>query len=70
MGNVVEFDGITKLDIPADRILAKAAKVGLTDVIVMGYDGDGEFRFFGSSASGPETLWLLELAKRKLLEHS
>lgn len=68
MSNVVEFNGVTKLDIPADRVLSSAQAAGLADVVVLGYDADGEFRFFGSYAAGPETLWLLELAKVRLLK--
>jgi hypothetical protein len=66
MSNVVEFSGVTKLDIPAERVITKAAKAGLTDVLVIGYDADGEFYFAGSMADGGDALWLLELAKRRL----
>lgn len=68
MSNVVEFGGVTKLDIPVDRILAKAADAGLTDAVVIGYGADGEFYFASSLADGGDVLWLLELAKRRLFE--
>lgn len=66
-GNVVLFNGITRLDIPADRVIT-AAVGKLQDVIIVGYDKDGGFYFASSKASGPEVVWLLELAKKILLE--
>lgn len=68
MSNVVEFTGITTLDIPADRILATAQGAGLKDVLVIGYRDDGSFHFASSVADGGDVLWLLELTKRRLFE--
>ncbi|MGI9490490.1 MAG: hypothetical protein ACR2RF_32275 [Geminicoccaceae bacterium] len=65
--NVVEFDGITCLDIPPDRILERA-KGELQDVIVIGYDHEGEEYFASSKADGGSVLWLLERFKKRLLE--
>lgn len=66
--NVVEFPGITKLDIPAERILRKAIKEKVTEVVICGYDEDGEMFIASSIASGPEVMWLLEVGKMRLLE--
>lgn len=66
-GNVVEFSGITYLDLPPDRIL-EGAKGKLKGVIVIGYDEDGEEYFASSYADGGETLWLLERSKLALLQ--
>lgn len=68
MSNVVEFGGVTRLDIPADRILAAAQDTALTDVLVIGYRDDGSFYFASSVADGGDALWLLELAKRRLFQ--
>lgn len=68
--NIVEFDGITSLDIPPPRILAKAAGAKLESVVVIGFREDGNFYFASSGADGGDVLWLLELAKKQLLETS
>ena len=65
--NVVELGCITRLDLPPDRILNKA--IGKLDaVVIVGWDKEGDFFFASSYASGPESLWLLEKAKKELLE--
>ena len=65
--NVVDFDGITKLDLDPDRVL-EGAKGQLEAVIVIGYTSDGEEYFASSKADGGTTLWLLERCKKQLLE--
>lgn len=67
MNNVVRFTGITKLDIHADHVLESA--IGkLEGVVVLGYDKDGQEYFASSYADGGDMLWLLERAKKALLE--
>lgn len=66
--NVVEFDGITSLNKPPTRILAKAAGAKLKECVVVGFDEDGGFYFNSSVADGGAVLWLLEMAKKRLLE--
>ena len=68
MSNVIEPSFITKLDIPTERILRKAQEASLGTVVVVGWCEDGEFYFASSVADGGDTLWLLEMAKKKLLE--
>ncbi len=69
MGEVVYFDGQTKLDIPADRVLETA--VGTLDsVVVIGYDKEGNEYVAASTSNLPDVLWLLERAKKMLLEHN
>jgi len=66
MGKIIEFNGVTKLDLPPDRILS-AATGKLNSVIVIGYDRD-DLEFFATSiADGGEVLWLLERCKLALL---
>lgn len=67
MGDVVTFRGITKLDLPPDRILEDA--VGkLQGVVILGYTKDGDEFFASSYADGGNVLWLLERLKKQLLD--
>jgi hypothetical protein len=66
---ILEFTGITRLDLDPDRIL-EGAKGKLQGVIVIGFDQEGEFYGATSYADGGDALWLLELCKLRLLEHA
>ena len=68
MGEVVDAPIVTRLDIPAERILNKAREADLKNVVVIGWAENGEFYFASSMADGGDVLWLLEMAKKKLLE--
>jgi len=63
---IVEFPGITRLDLPVDRVL-EGGKDQLESVVIIGYDNNGEEYFASTIASGPEVLWLLERCKQRLL---
>jgi hypothetical protein len=67
MTNVVRFTGITKLDMPADHVL-ESALGKLEGVVILGYDKDGQEYFASSYTDGGDMLWLLERAKKALLE--
>lgn len=64
--NVIPLGNITKLDIPADRVL-ESAKGQMQGVVVMGWDNEGEPYFASSIADGGDVLWLLESCKANLL---
>lgn len=66
--NVHELDIVTRLDIPAERVLRRAIKAEIDKVVVLGWDQNGEAYFASSIADGAEVLWLLELCKKQLLE--
>lgn len=66
--NVVPFNGMTRLDVPAERILQKAIEAGLDKVVVMGWDSDGDLYTASSMADGGEVLWVMELTKRRLMD--
>ena len=67
MAKVIHFTGITKLDLPADRILGSA--VGeLESVVIIGYHKDGSEYFASSIADGGSVNWLLDRCKMKLLD--
>ena len=64
---ILDFTGITRLDLDPDRVLAKA--IGAVDsVIVIGYAKDGDLYIATSYADGGDMLWALEQTKKKLLE--
>ena len=68
MGEVIMLPVITRLDLPPERILAAATEDGLEQAVVIGTTKDGEFYFASSVADGGSVLWLLEIAKKRLLE--
>lgn len=66
--NVVRFTGITKLDTSPDLILQSAIDAGVTEVVVVGLDRDGNFYFASSQADAAEVTWHLERAKWRLMQ--
>lgn len=70
MGDVVILPVVTRLDIPPERVLKGALEADLTEVVVVGYDKDGNEYFAASMAGGGDALWHLERAKLKLLKVS
>lgn len=67
VGEVVPYTGVTTLDGDASLVLKDALVSGLTDVVVLGYDADGDEYFSSSMADGGDVLWLLERLKTQLL---
>jgi len=67
MGKIIEFSGITLLDIDPDKVL-EGAKDELEQVILAGYDKDGELYLASSSRDIGSNLLLLERFKMFLLE--
>jgi hypothetical protein len=68
MAEIIVLDIITKLDIPVERVIDAAKEAELQDVIVIGWDKNGDIYFASSKADGGEVLWLIEKAKKRLLE--
>lgn len=68
MAEIITLDLITKLDIPVERVIDGAKKADLETAVVIGWDKDGEFYFASNKADGADVLWLLEQAKKRLLE--
>lgn len=64
--NIVDFNGVTRLDLDPNRILAKVPKT-LKSVLILGYDEDGSFYFASSRADGAENVWMMECAKFELM---
>ena len=69
MADIINFTGITTLDLDPDRIL-EAAKGELESVVIVGYGkaADGsQIEYFASSiANGGTIAWLLNRAVRRL----
>ncbi len=65
--NVVEFPGLTSLDISADKILSAATEMDLKQCVIVGRTKDDNIYFAFSMGYGPDCLWLLERAKQALM---
>lgn len=64
---VLPFNGITRLNLSPDRVL-EGNKGRLEGLVLIGWGKDGDFVFSSTYADGGEVLWLLETARKKLLE--
>lgn len=67
MSKVIKFTGVTRLDLPLDRVL-DAAKETLEGVVIMGWTTDGEEYFASTYSDGGTVMWLVERMKKMLLE--
>ena len=66
VGKLLVLNGVTKLDLPVDRVLEQA-KGNLEGVVIIGYDKDGDSYFASTYADGGTVLWLIEQCKKALL---
>ena len=66
--NVVEFPGLTSLDISVDKILTAATEMDLKQCVIVGRTQDDNIFFAFSMGYGPDVLWLLERAKQILMD--
>jgi hypothetical protein len=66
MGDVVNFNGATRLDIDPDPVL-QAAVGKLKQVVILGYTEDGQEYFASSIADGGTVLWMFERCKQVLI---
>ena len=69
MGDIIEFNGTTTLDIAPEQVLEKAkAWEKMDQCLVIGINKDlDDLYFSGSTSDVPLTNYLLDLAKRHLL---
>ena len=67
MGKIIPIGGVTKLDLPVDRILENA-KGQMEGIVLIGFDNDGELYAASSYADGGTIMWLLEMCKQKMLD--
>lgn len=66
--NIKLFTGITAERFEPNIMLEHATRAELTDVVIIGWDKDGDLYFLASNGNGPECLWLIEQAKKSLLD--
>ncbi len=67
MGEVTKFPGITRHDLNPDDVLQEA--IGdFSEVVICGFDKDGNQVFRSSVADGGQALWHLERAKWALMK--
>lgn len=64
---VIRWEGVTRHDLPVERVLDAATSADLSCVVVLGYGPDGAEYFASSIADGADVLWLLERLKLQLL---
>lgn len=65
--SVIDFPGITRINLDPQRILDASKEANLESVIVLGYTKDGCTYFASSLADGADALWLLEMSKAELI---
>lgn len=58
--NVVVLDCVTRLDLPPERVLARALEVDLESVVIVGQTKDGEEYFASSLADGGTVIYHLQ----------
>lgn len=68
MAKVIEPGAVTTASIPPGNILHAALKANLTEAIVIGQKPDGTVYFAMSTAEAPGVNWLLDCAKRLLMD--
>jgi len=67
MGEVIQFRGITRLNLDPDMTLENL-KGQLKEFVVIGYGLDDRQFFASTIADGGDVLWLIERLKKQLLE--
>lgn len=68
MTAAIPLGNITRLDLPTDRVLDAVRGHCSGGVVVIGFDDDDDLYFASSIADGGTVIWLLEVAKKQLLE--
>lgn len=67
---IIQWRGDTKLDVPVENVLQGAQEANLDDVVVLGLDARGGVYFASTYGAAPDTLWLLERCRKRLIEMS
>ena len=65
--DVIVLRAVTGLDIPAECVLRAALDKDLKSVAVLGWTDDGDTYLASSLADGGALLWLMEIAKLKMM---
>lgn len=67
MSKIIILPCVTSLNLPPNRVL-QGAWGKLQGVVVIGWEKQGDFYFASSIADGGDVMWLLEKAKKELLD--
>lgn len=67
MSNVAKFNGTTLADIPSEQVLAAASSKGLDEVLILGWDKDGQPYFASSTGDIGVALHLIEKFKQEVV---
>lgn len=67
MGDVVDLNMSTTLDLSAEKVLEEA-KADFDKVVVIGVDKDGSLGIRTSVADGAEVLWYIKIGERTLMD--
>ncbi len=68
MGKVIELSTETSTTVPPEKILRGALAANLTEAVVIGQRPDGTVYFAMSTAEAPDVNWMLDCAKRLLMD--
>lgn len=68
MADIEILDCYTRLDIPASRVVDGLDAENIDGIVVAYYDKEGHFNLAANQANAAEILWLLESAKKRLLD--
>lgn len=66
--NIIAFPGIATKDDYTEKILRAALDADLEKAIVVGREQNGNFWFSGNFSDAYEIIFLLEMAKKELLD--
>ncbi len=67
---ILDFTGITRLDLDPQRVLQGALEAGLAEVVIVGVDADGDEYFASSVSDGGTANWHLDRAKWNLMRQT
>lgn len=68
MADLLQFNGLTVHGIPVEQVLETAKDAKLANVLVIGTDSDGELYVAADHGRVPEHVYMIEFAKKYLLE--
>ncbi len=68
MGEVLPGNFITRLKTQPDKAINGAAEWGLEQVVIIGFDKDGDFYFSSSEPDSPTVLHMLMKAQYELMK--
>lgn len=68
MSEVTYLHKLTTMGVPPSRVAQGALDADLKQVVVIGEEEDGSLYLASSSGNNAENLWLIEVAKKFILE--